>query len=476
MEGLLPHMSITQMLEEIKKMNPYCNLCNNPSEEQERFKNTFTKEKAEMLLSTFTDQSLINSKKPLWIEETKKTCNRLIPVLDYKELEETKEMLMDDGECYFDLVDYPYYHTIKKLLYAFGDTVKSNHKTIILFHDFIKKWLIEIGKLVQECEFKKVLEHLYSFEIAKYNTSKKLSIKNNFNNMEEIIVDNDEDVLIDLDERRDFIDNIFEDKDSEYYENLIYQDERTKKMTEQEYIEYNMCRTQSFMSKNKKIFLNYLTTLMPNLPYDLKDQSNMELVSFLIKELIHKIVKQAIKNKNPENKLFILKHPLLVCDVEELINQELDTIESFLSDYYNSIYLIKEFKKKRVSKDNNKNVKVRKDGHRITLIIKKFVFLDDSETFKKYKKLAENKLTSLIKKLSSGRNKEKQTQVIEEIANYYEYFLMKDYFTILSRDKVQYNPSNLRKINKKYISTKLKQWLSLSTYEREIVINEYNNI
>jgi hypothetical protein len=53
--------------------------------EQETFKNSITQEKAELLLSTFSNH-IINSKKPLWIEETKKTCNKLIPTLDIKEV------------------------------------------------------------------------------------------------------------------------------------------------------------------------------------------------------------------------------------------------------------------------------------------------------------------------------------------------------------------------------------------------------
>jgi hypothetical protein len=391
-------------------------------------------------------------------------------------------MLMEDGEneYYFDPEEYPYYHTIKKLLYAFGDTLKNNHRTIIFFHDFLRRWLTSIAKVITECEFKKVLDHLYSYEYVKFHNYKKLKIKNNFNNEEELIVDNDGDgdVLIELDEKKDFIENLFEEKDHDYYENLIYQDERTKNMLEHEYIEYNICRTQSFLSKGKKIFINYLTNILTsNLPSELKDQNNLELITFLIKEIMHKIVKQAIRSKNPENKLFILKYPLLVSDVEELANQEIDTIESFLNDFYNSIYLIKEFKKKKLSKDNNKNVKIKKEGDKFTVVIKKFIFLEDCDNFKKIKTIAESRLTELVKKLNTNKKKGGQmTSDIDEISNYYEYFLMKDHFTIISLNKVQYTFTNLRKINKKFFISKLNKWLNMSTYERNIIISEYNNI
>jgi hypothetical protein len=387
---------------------------------------------------------------------------------------------MEDGsnECYFDPEEYPFYQTIKKLLYAFGDTLKNNHKTIIFFHEFIKKWLIGMSKLITECEFKKILEHLYSYEYSKYHTYKRLKVKNNFNsNLGDLMVDGEDDVLIDLDDKKDFIDNLFEEKDNEYYENLNYQDERTKDMTQQEYIDYNICRTQSFLIRGKKVFLNYMNNIIPNIPFELKDQNNLELITFIMKEIIHKIVKQAIKSKNPDNKLFVLKYPLLVSDVEDSVNQELETIDSFFEDFHNSLYLIKEFKKKRLSKDNNKNVKIKKDGNNLSIIIKKYIFLDDSEAFKKMRIIAEDRVSELVKNLGKNRKKEKHIAMnIDEIGNYYEYFLMRDYFKIISRDKIEYTQAGLRKINKKYFLTKLAQWLNYTNIERDLVINEYNNI
>jgi hypothetical protein len=83
---------------------------------------------------------------------------------------------MDEHLC--DPEEYPYYQTIKKLLYAFGDCYKNNPRTIIYMHDFVKKWLILIIKIISECEFKKIMEHLYSYEYSKFFNYKKLKLRN----------------------------------------------------------------------------------------------------------------------------------------------------------------------------------------------------------------------------------------------------------------------------------------------------------
>ena len=81
-------------------------------------------------------------------------------------------------EIFFDAEEYPYYQTIRKLLYAFGDTYKNNPRTIIYMHDFVKKWLLLIIRIISDCEFKKIMEHLYSYEYSKFFNYKKLKFKN----------------------------------------------------------------------------------------------------------------------------------------------------------------------------------------------------------------------------------------------------------------------------------------------------------
>jgi hypothetical protein len=294
--------------------------------------------------------------------------------------------------------------------------------------------------------------------------------------------------------------NIFEDKDDLYYENLNFQDQRTQNMNEAEYLEYINCRSQSLLSKGKKIFLNYLNSIFistssnnqknknkqninininkenhynnnnsninlkenthfsnysinnindedliesqkkensyfnnynnnsnkneyinnnkknlddnnnteinwdlinSSVPCELKDPGNLELACFILKEIMHKIVKLGIKNKNPANKLMILNYPLTVEDLEENAEKELDKLDQFLNDYSVSIYLMKEFKKKKLLKLNNKNVKIKKKKGSFFAIIKKYIFLEpkESEFFRKNRKSIENKIMEKFKYL-----------------------------------------------------------------------------
>ena len=387
----------------------------------------------------------------------------------------------DNNEnCEYDINEYPYYITIKKLLYAFGDCYKPNHKTILYFHDFVKKWLISIAKLISECEMKKVLDHLYSFEYSRFHSYKKLKMKNcNNDSDDENGKKEDDDILLDIDEEKDgVLSNLLEDKNENYYEDLAFQDERTKYMNEMEYMEFNNCRTQSFLTKGKKNFINYLQNIVPNGPFELRDQNNLEFISYLIKEIIHKIIKQTVKNRNPEKKLIVQDQPLQISEIDELATYELEIIDSFLNDYYNSVYLIKEFKKKKYDKENNKNVKVKKKGNSFFVIIKKFIFLDDCENFKKIKKVSEKKILDYAKSLTQGKNKKDLITMSKEeflqsypLNNAYEYFILRDLIAA-DEDNVSLKLASIKKINKKYLNIKLKEWLSLT--DRSDISKEYN--
>jgi hypothetical protein len=81
-------------------------------------------------------------------------------------------------ENLYDPEEYPYYLILKKLLYSFGDTYKNEMRTVIYMHDFMKKWLISLDKIITECEYKKIMEHLYSYEFSKFFNYKRLKFKN----------------------------------------------------------------------------------------------------------------------------------------------------------------------------------------------------------------------------------------------------------------------------------------------------------
>jgi len=394
------------------------------------------------------------------------------------------------------------------------------------------------------------------------------------------------------------IKSIFEIQDEFYEENLVFQDFRTQKMNEAEYLEYINCRIQGLLTRGKKLFLNYLQNIIVsanlfksfnkapkpnntnftnkltknyssisnlnysinnindedlienqkfensfhgnnmnisdksmknnyidtsyNVPYELKDQGNLELICFILKEIMNKIVKNAIKNSNPERKLIVLKYPLNVEDIEHFALQELDKLEQFLSDYSVSIYLMKEFKKKKFCKLNNKNIKIKKIKSSFFVIIKKYILLETKEAdyLMKNRKLMEERIlnhlkmllteltkpTNLKKKRDSSNSKEKGKNnilnsgknenliILEEernllkevdkkfllnhlnINHYYEYFILKDVLKEVDDRKFIINFLKLKKITKKYFSKKFEMWINMGEMDRLFYINEYNQI
>lgn len=396
------------------------------------------------------------------------------------------------------------------------------------------------------------------------------------------------------------IKSIFDIQDEFYEENLAFQDFRTQKMNEAEYLEYINCRIQGFLTRGKKLFLNYLQKIIVsanifktstkvakpnnntnnnnsnkavksntntshlnysinnikdedlienqkiensfygnnfnmsdknannnyidtsyNVPYELKDQGNLELVCFILKEIMNKMVKNAIKNNNPERKLIVLKYPLNVEDIEHFALQELDKLEQFLSDYSVSIYLMKEFKKKKFCKLNNKNVKIKKSKSSFFVIIKKYIFLETKEAdyLRKNRKSMEERVSNQFKlllaesvkqtnskKKRTSTSKDKKTNsamkkedngdliVLEEernllkeiekrfllnhlnIKHYYEYYLLKDVLKEIDNRKFSINFLKLKKITKKYFTKKFEMWINMDDLDKMFYKNEFNNI
>jgi hypothetical protein len=121
--------------------------------------------------------------------------------------------------------------------------------------------------------------------------------------------------------------------------------------------------------------------------------------------------------------------------------------------------LIKEFKKKKFTKQNNKYVKIKREDNNLFIVIKKLVFLDGSEasSLSKIKQKTEKIVLSLFKKRKNISLEEHKP------SNYYEYFLLK-------------NLGNSKKIDKKILNKLFNDWLHLSKKERKTLINEFNEL
>jgi hypothetical protein len=542
--------------------------------QQEVLKSKISKEDAEIILRRLSQGmteetalienltvSLSKSKKPLWIDVVKKTCESIIPEVDMRDLEITKDILVkeDSEDLFVSPEDYPYYTTIKKLQYAFGDVYKTSQRTVIYLHEFLKRFLITLAKILNECDFKKTFEHLYSYEFSKFYNYKKLKFKNTFEEppkegekeedlsetenfgfvVEQALNCDEEETIKEQSQikRKNYLETIFEEKDDNYFENLAFQDQRTSSMSHPEYLDFISCRHQTFLSKGKKTFINFLQSILQSsFPYDLKDANNLEVVSYLCKEILRKIITDAIRTKHSERKLFVLNFPLIVEDLEELCNYEVEKLESFMNDYYSDTYLMKELKKKKAMKLYNKNVKIKKSDLSFTIIIKKLVFLQDSnqsDFLRKNKKKSEDNAMNIknvlvniyndfYKSFDSKQSESTQTRKSKKkkkeelndtnlimnnipafnyqdfvaelkLSNYYEYFLISPFMienleskyksSFLDKSvceafksEISSKVSLIKKTSKKTFSDKFNIWLEMTNSERNFIVDEYNKL
>ena len=292
----------------------------------------------------------------------------------------------------------------------------------------------------------------------------------------------------------------------------IFQDKRTELMDQKTYEEYIKCRQINFLSRGKKFFMNFLQnnfTEEEKFPNELKESSNIELIAFILNEEIKKIIINSIRGKNPNKKLFILTQPLSPEDIDPFIQKELSVLSNFLETFHNDIFMINEFRKKKINnKIYNKFIKVKngKNGE-LLLIIKKYIFIKDPEECEfllKYKQTSEVQVINGIIKLREQLIKVKNQRInnreglrknknidknkyfigIKEmidyigIDNYYEYFLCKNYVRDINLEEIKTNELNaylsmLNKVNKKKICAKFEEWLNLSPDEKDEIKKEF---
>ena len=511
---------------------------------------------------------IFSSKKPLWISEVKSAL-KLFPsstnILEFEKIEDI--MNKDTDDILINQENHPFYTTIKKMVYSFGDVKEPNKLTIIKISNFVNKYISYLIKIIQECDFKKIIEYFYKEEKNKLDSIKKFRHKsffiNFYDNEKKNLMENDiyeqdninnkanninneednydmEDSLDELkifgedeEDNKSKIEKEFDYKMNESIsdikqinnDNLMYreieelnreialfQDKRTELMDQKTYEEYIKCRQINFLSRGKKFFQNFLQnnfTEEEKFPNELKESSNIELIAFILNEEIKKIIINSIKSKNPNKKLFILTQPLTPDDIDLYIQKELSTLSNFLEKFHNDIFMINEFRKKKINnKVYNKFTKVKhgKNGE-ILLVIKKYIFIKDPEEcefLSKYKQTSEVQIINGILKLREqlikvknqkinnreGLRKDKNIEKdkcligIKEmidfigVDNYYEYFLCKNYVRDINVEQIKINELNsylsmLNKVNKKKICSKFEEWLNLSQEEKNEIKKEF---
>ena len=438
------------------------------------------------LIEEIKENEMSSSKKPLWISEVKNSLKLFPSSTNILEFEKIEDLMNKDGDdILINQESHPFYTTIKKMIYSFGDVKEPNKLTIIKISNFVNKYISLLIKIIQECDFKKIIEYFYKEEKNKLDSIKKFKHKslfmnfyendNNTNEIEDIIKNNNEDNYEELDDSLNEL-KIFEekekeelnksktDKENEYKisdsineikdinniskdveelnrEIALFQDKRTELMDQKTYEEYIKCRQINFLSRGKKFFQNFLQnnfTEEEKFPNELKESSNIELIAFILNEEIKKIIINSIKEKNPNKKLFILTQPLSPEDIDYFMKKELSILLNFQEKFHNDYSTINEFRKKKINhKVYNKFIKMKtgKNGE-IFLVIKKYIFIKDPE---ECEFLYKNKQASEI-------------QVINGILKLREQIIKIKNLKINSREGLRKNKKNEK--NKNFIGIK----------------------
>ena len=127
---------------------------------------------------------ICSSKKPLWISEVKKAL-KLFPsstnILEFEKIEDIMNKDTDD-DIIINQENHPFYTTIKKMIYSFGDVKDPNKFTIIKISNFINKYISYLIKIIQECDYKKIIDYFYKEERNKFDSIKKFRHKSLFMN------------------------------------------------------------------------------------------------------------------------------------------------------------------------------------------------------------------------------------------------------------------------------------------------------
>ena len=443
------------------------------------------------------DIEMSSSKKPLWIPEVKNSLKLFPSSTNILEFEKIEELMNKDGDdILINQENHPFYTTIKKMIYSFGDVKEPNKLTIIKLSNFVNKYVSLLIKIIQECDFKKIIEYFYKAEKNKLDSIKKFKHKSlfmnfyedekkyfsfendndNINEIEDIIKNDNNEDNDDLDdslnelkifeekEKEEEINKNQEDKENEFKMNdsiyemkdinnifketeelnreiAIFQDKRTELMDQKTYEEYIKCRQINFLSRGKKFFQNFLQnnfTEEEKFPNELKEASNIELIAFILNEEIKKIIINSIKEKNPNKKLFILTQPLSPEDIDYFLKKELSILLNFQEKFLNDYSTINEFRKKKINhKVYNKFIKLKKGKNGETfLVIKKYIFIQDPE---ECEFLSKNKQAS-------------EVQVINGILKLREQIIKIKNLKINNREGLRKNKKNEK--NKNFIGIK----------------------
>ena len=129
------------------------------------------------------EKEIYTSKKPLWIQDVKKSIQYFPLSINELEFEKIEDIMNEENnDSIINHEEHPYYSTIRKIMYAFGDVKDPNKKTIIKISNFINTYISLLIQIIQECDYKKIIEYFFKAEKEKLDSIKKYKHRSFFSN------------------------------------------------------------------------------------------------------------------------------------------------------------------------------------------------------------------------------------------------------------------------------------------------------
>lgn len=210
----------------------------------------------ELMNKNEEEKEIYSSNKPLWIHEVKKSIECFPLSINELEFEKIEEIMdQENNETTINYEEYPFYSTTKKIMYSFGDVKEPNKKTILKISKFINDYISLVIKIIQECDFRKIIDLFYKKEKEKLDSVKKYKHKSFFMNN---IFNKKEFDLPFLDNNNSNGDNNNNDNDNNNENNLFDMDDSLEELGafgEDENDNNNNDKNQENNNKNESINL-----------------------------------------------------------------------------------------------------------------------------------------------------------------------------------------------------------------------------
>ena len=207
-------------------------------------------------------EALSTPKPPNWITKT-------IEIHNSRELKQTLPKIKESNN---------YKKVVEMVMISAGDFIPPDGLTVKFVYDNVKKFLKDHNRMS-----KKNLEEKFENVVKKYRNNGKIAL------------------CYDDSESEDESDG----NEMKNVERLQFYDERTKNMTEKEYLYFTECRLASFLKFGKQKFMNWVGI-----------KHSPKIFAWIAREKVFGVIEDANRRRNCEAKLIIIDSAILVDEIK----------------------------------------------------------------------------------------------------------------------------------------------------------------